>query len=49
MAENSERERDNRGKRTPAKQVKGRGFRLSQDPDETEEAQREKEHKDVKV
>lgn len=49
VAENSERERDNRGKRTPAKQVKGRGFRLSHDLVEIEEAQREKEHKDVKV
>lgn len=56
MAENSERERDDRGntrqaagKATRAKQGRAKGFRLSHNPAESEEAQREKEHKDVKV
>ena len=49
MAESSERERDDRAKRTRAKQAKGKGFRLRNQVVETEEAQREKEHKNVKV
>ena len=49
MAENSERERDDRAQRTRAKHTKEKGFRLSHDVVETEEAQREKEHKNVKV
>ena len=47
--ENSERERDDRGKRTRAKQASAKGFRLSHDPVDTEETQREKVHRDVKV
>lgn len=57
MTENAERERDDRGntprqaagKATRAKQGRAQGFRLSHNPAESEEAQREKEHKDVKV
>ena len=49
MVENPERERDDRGKKTSTKQARGKGFRLSDNPIETEEAQREKENKDVKV
>lgn len=59
MAESLESERDDRanarqaaGKDTrakAAKQSRAKGFRLSHKPAESEEAQREKEHKDVKV
>ena len=52
MTENMRRERDNRSEKatdTRAKQGKEKGFRLSSKPTESEETQREKEHKDVKV
>ncbi|CAB4036501.1 P2X purinoceptor 7-like, partial [Paramuricea clavata] len=51
MTENMGRERDNRSEKatdTRAKQGKEKGFRLSSKPTESEETQREKEHKDVK-
>ena len=50
MTENSGRERDDRSKKgTRAKQSKEKGFRLSSKPTESEDTQREKEHKDVRV
>lgn len=49
MVEHPERERDDRGKKTSTKQARGKSFRLSDNPIETEEAHREKENKDVKV
>lgn len=59
MSENLERERDDRGnarqatgkptRAKGAKQSRAKGFNLSHKPAESEEVQREKEHKDVKV
>ena len=49
MAANLKRPRDNRGRKSLEKQAKGKDFRLSHKPAESEEVQREKEHKDVKV
>ena len=52
MAENRERERDDRGSKiasTRAKQSKSKGFHLTHKPSESEESKRNKEHKDVKV
>ena len=50
MTENMGRERDNRSeKATDTRAKQGKGFRLSSKPTESEETQREKEHKDVKV
>ena len=49
MAANSERQRDDSGRKSREKQAKGKDFRLSHKPVESEEVQREKEHKDAKV
>ncbi len=47
MSENDNPNTDDRGKR--ARVPKSKGFRLSHSPRESEDSQREKEHKQVKV
>lgn len=54
MAENEERQRERRDANLPgpSRSKRGKnneGFRLSREPGESEEKQRGKEHKDVKV
>ena len=45
MAAKSERQRDDRGRKSREKQAKGEDFRLSHKPAESEEVQREKEQR----